>query len=75
MLLSTKILPQYSCRALVAWVVNVAEEGGDLVDITTLYNSIVEHLYDASEPFSPSPSDREAPVREPLKTAHSRTSG
>jgi hypothetical protein len=49
MLLSTKILLQYSCRTLVAreWqVVNLAEEEGDSVNIATLFNGIVKHLYD-----------------------------
>jgi hypothetical protein len=44
--LLTKILLKYSCRTLVArewWVVNLAEEEGDSVDIATLFNGIVEH--------------------------------
>jgi hypothetical protein len=50
-------------------VVYLAEEGGDSVGIATLFNSIVEHLYDALEPFSPSPSDQEAPVRAAIGTS------
>ena len=66
MLVSTKILRQYSDRTQVVreWrVVQVPEEDAHTTDISTLFTRILDHVYDPLEPFRPLETDQDAPIR------------
>ena len=74
MLISTKIIRQYSSKTQVAreWrVVQVPEEDAAVMDISSLFTRIVEHVYDPLEPFIPLESDRDAPIRAEIGSSQS----
>ena len=65
MLVSTRILLQFSTRTSVAreWrVVTIPSEDSD-VDIATFFQRIIDHVYDHLEPFQPTPADKRSPLR------------
>ena len=58
-LLRCKIFRQFSNKTTLArdWrVVGISEEDS-AIDVATLYLSVVNHIYDSLEPFSPLPGD------------------
>ena len=76
MLVSTKILRQYSDRTQVVreWrVVQVPEEDARTTDISTLFTRILDHVYDPLEPFRPLETDRDAPIRAEIGSSQNST--
>ena len=66
MLISTKILRKHSSKTTVVrdWrVVQVPEEDAAVTSISTLFKRLCDHVYDPMEPFQPTQTDKEAPVR------------
>ena len=61
MLLSTRILLQFCTRTTL--VVNIPNEDSRAMDVATLFRRILDHFYDSSEPFVPTPADYDASIR------------
>ena len=76
MLVSTKILRQYSDRTQVVreWrVVQVPEEDARTTDISTLFHRILDYVYDLLEPFRPLKTDQDAPIRAEIGSSQNST--
>ena len=74
MLVSTKILHQYSDRTQVAreWrVVQVVEEDARITDIATHFTRILDHMYNPLEPFRP--LETNSPIRAEIGSSQNNT--